>query len=221
MTYKTPCMASLSLPLRAASLVRQVARARQQCRLFSNKKTSSSGEFVDTAQLLKRPTWSVRSLLPEKTMGNGDISAAGDDTAITPALLRHLLRLSALPYPSSPEEQAAKIDTLRSQLHFVRDVQSVNTLGLQPLQAIRDETREALQEQTIGIKDIEQTLLQEESFGHNKRPRRRKTQKGKTDMSETESWDLLGMATQTAGRYVVVAGIEQGVSKQVTGTDTI
>ncbi|EFX06273.1 duf726 domain containing protein [Grosmannia clavigera kw1407] len=172
--------------------------SRSNCRSWS---TSSPPSDVDVAKLLERPTWSVRALLPSQKSGASD-----EDAAITPALLRHLLRLSALPLPSSPDEQAAKIETLRSQLHFVRDVQGVNTAGLRPLQSIRDETREAIQEQTIGIKQLEQALLQEESFGHRKRPRRRQHT---VATASTEEWDVLGLATRTAGNYIVVDSGEQ------------
>ena len=120
--------------------------------------------------------------------------------------LRHLLRLSALPFPTTPEEQAAKIATLRTQLHFVRDVQSVDTAGLKPLQAIRDETKEGMKQYTIGIKDVEQALLQEDSYGHNRRPRRRK---GKASAGDVEDWDALATAARKAGRYIVVNGAEQ------------
>lgn len=188
---------AFSVPLRTASVAAR--RSRLQCR-FQSQSTSSLTSDIDVAKLLERPTWSVRALLASQKSRPTD-----EDDTITPALLRHLLRLSALPFPSSPDEQAAKINTLRAQLHFVRDVQSVNTAGLRPLQSIRDETCEAVQEQTIGIREVEQALLQEESFGHNKRPRRRKP---KVASSSTEEWDVLGLATRTAGRYVVVDGAE-------------
>ncbi|OAA55956.1 DUF726 domain containing protein [Niveomyces insectorum RCEF 264] len=164
---------------------------------------ADAGSHADVAKLLEHPTWSVRSLLSDETSS----SAAAEQDAITPAQLRHLLRLSALPCPSSPAEQQAKIDTLRTQLCFVRDVQSVDTTGLRPLPSIRDETRAGLKEQAIGVEDVQQALLQEESFGHNRRPRRRK-QKPASDTLSAEAWDVLGTATRKAGRYIVVEGAD-------------
>lgn len=160
---------------------------------------AAASNNTDVSALLEQPTWAVSSLL-EKNSGTAE------GTEITPARLRHLLRLSALPLPANPEEEAAKLDTLCNQLRFVREVQSVETTGLQPLQAIRDETRQGIQEQTVGVKDVEQILIQEDSFGHNRRPRRRKPV---VDTSDIGDWDVLATSSQTAGKYVVVNGARQ------------
>lgn len=82
----------------------------------------------------------------------------------------------------------------------MKDIQSVDTEGVEPLQSIRDETKEGIEEATIGLDDLRETLNEEEFKGRNRRPRRRRgpavTQK------EVEGWDILG----TAGETVEVGG---------------
>lgn len=154
--------------------------------------------------LLEKPSWSVRSLLPPSESASSSTSseAAGVEE-ITPQTLAHLLRLSALPPPSDPAEEASLLSTLRNQLHFVRSIQSVDTTGVPPLRAIRDETAAGLREQTIGLDTLKEALGQEEVVGHSQRPRRRKDlQRGRKN--EAEDWDVLAGAGETAGRYFVV-----------------
>ncbi|ORY64367.1 uncharacterized protein BCR38DRAFT_485526 [Pseudomassariella vexata] len=164
---------------------------------------------LDAAALLSKPTWSVRSLLPPsandtstRTTTSTENSTETEPEPITSKTLRHLLRLSALPAPSSPEEEASMLSTLRSQLHFVRAIQSVDTTGVEPLRAIRDETAEGRREQTIGLDTLKDALASEDVVGHARRPRRRRG--GKVDAAEVEGWDVLGGAEMTAGRYFVV-----------------
>ncbi|KAJ6781305.1 hypothetical protein PWT90_07083 [Aphanocladium album] len=143
-------------------------------------------------KILAQPSWSVRSLLAEN-----DGSPA---ETITSSQLHHLLKLSALPLPKSEQEEASMIATLQSQLHFVKAVQRVDTTGLEPLQAIRDETDEGRREGTICLKDLKEALAKEARVGHHKRPRRIKD---KID-SEAEKWDALSTASKKAGKYFVV-----------------
>ena len=92
------------------------------------------------------------------------------------------------------------LKTLHSQLHFVKDIQGVDTEGVEPLQSIRDETREGIREATIGLEDVRGILKEEEFKGRNRRPRRRRglavTEK------EIEGWDVF----DTAGETVDVGG---------------
>ena len=67
------------------------------------------------------------------------------------------------------------LSDLRSQIHFVRRLQSVPTEGVEPLVAIRDETSAAKQEATIGVADVQAWLDLEEKVGRNGTIRRRKT----------------------------------------------
>ena len=93
------------------------------------------------------------------------------------------------------------IETLQSQLHFVQDIQSVDTKGVEPLRSIRDETEEGMAETTIGLEGLRAVLANETTHGHNKRPRMdRRTAKTKG----IEDWDVLGTAQETAGKYFVV-----------------
>ena len=98
------------------------------------------------------------------------------------------------------------IATLQSQLHFVRAIQRVDTTGVEPLRAIRDETRDGLAEATIGLDTdaVRAALGAEEFLGHCRRPRRRRDVPAGADTKEAEDWDALGTASQTVGRYFVV-----------------
>jgi Asp-tRNA(Asn)/Glu-tRNA(Gln) amidotransferase C subunit len=125
---------------------------------------------------------------------------------ITPKQLHHLLRLSALPQPASPEEEAEMLKTLHAQLHFVRDIQSVDTEGVEPLQSIRDESEEGIKEATIGMEDLKEAFLAEETKGRNQRPRRKRDQP--VDTKGVEDWDVLGRASKKVetpfGKFFVV-----------------
>ncbi|KAJ2979182.1 hypothetical protein NQ176_g3403 [Zarea fungicola] len=143
-------------------------------------------------QILAHPTWSVRSLLAE-----GNASPA---ETITSAQLHHLLKLSALPAPISEREEASMIATLQSQLQFVKAVQRVDTKGLEPLQAIRDETEEGRKQSAIGLEHLKDVLAKETRVGHYQRPRRVKEKM----KSEAENWDALSTASKKAGKYFVV-----------------
>lgn len=68
--------------------------------------------------------------------------------------------------------------TLSSQLHFVRAIQEVDTSGVAPLRAIRDETALGLREQTIGLAELRDALESEVVVGHARRPRRRRQPHG-------------------------------------------
>lgn len=147
-------------------------------------------------ELLSKPTWSVKSLLPSAT--------EDATTEVTSAKLHHLLRLSALPLPGSPAEEAEMLQTLHSQLHFLKDIQDVDTTGVEPLRSIRDETKEGAEEETIGLDtpDIMEALAKEEVKGRGKRPRRKRVP------VEQERWDVLGTAGSTeqmaGAKYFVV-----------------
>lgn len=136
----------------------------------------------DLASLLSKPTWSVRSLLPPSDQP--PTPAQQTTTKITPQTLHHLLRLSALPLPKTPDEETQMLATLSSQLHFVRAIQNVNTTGVAPLRVIRDETAQGLREQTIGLAELREALGAEDVVGHAKRPQRRR--RGKPQESGTE-----------------------------------
>ncbi|KAI0096551.1 hypothetical protein F4814DRAFT_135730 [Daldinia grandis] len=172
----------------------------------SSSSSSTSPEPETLAALFSKPAWSVRSLLPEPFSLTGANPSTETETEITPRILQHLLRLSALPPPSSPSEEALMLTTLTSQLHFVRAVRSVDTAGVEPLRAIRDETTLGQREQTIGLEQLKDALANEDVVGHARRPRRRRQQQGGNAGIDpgVEGWDVLAGASETAGRCFVV-----------------
>ena len=161
-------------------------RTIRHSRSVSTKSTTPSPQDI-----LAKPTWSVRSLLS---------SSSTTDETITPTQLHHLLRLSALPLPKSKPEEDAMIATLQSQLRFVRAVQRVDTSGVEPLRAIRDETEQGLRESAVTLDKLRDLLDGETRVGHYQRPRRVKS---KVE-SEAENWDPLATASRRAGRFFVV-----------------
>ncbi|KAK1765567.1 hypothetical protein QBC33DRAFT_145699 [Phialemonium atrogriseum] len=179
---------------------------------YSSASTGSSPQ-PDPTTILSRPTWSVRSLLPQN-----DEDAISQESHITPTQLRHLLRLSALPPPASASEEARMIAVLQSQLRFVRDVQAVDAAeGVAPLTSIRDETREGLAEATVGVEQLRGALSEEVAVGRARRPRRQRQQKKKDAHDDDDhrhhhhhtaggvkDWDPLQTASHKAGRYFVV-----------------
>jgi Asp-tRNA(Asn)/Glu-tRNA(Gln) amidotransferase C subunit len=160
------------------------------------------------AALLEKPTWSVKSLLP---------SADSQSTStVTPKQLHHLLRLSALPQPKDEQEEAEMLKTLESQIHFVREIQKVDTTGVEPLRAIRDESPEGIQEQTITLADLQEHLDAEEIVGRNGHIKRRV--KEDPEAKEVEDWDPFAMSEgqeKNKGRYFFVRKEKRVEDKQV------
>ncbi|KAF2257351.1 hypothetical protein BU26DRAFT_413144 [Trematosphaeria pertusa] len=149
----------------------------------------------DLEALLAQPTWSAESLLPPKIL-------ASDAPKISSKQLHHLLRLSALPPPETPEEEKKMLDTLSAQLHFVGEIQQVDTTGVKPLRAIRDETAAAEHEQTITLETLKDAFAKEKVIGkHYKRVQR---DTSPVDAKDVEDWDVLGCAERKAGKYFVV-----------------
>lgn len=95
---------------------------------------------------------------------------------------------------------------LHSQLHFVKDIQKVDTEGVEPLQSIRDETEQGIKETTIGMAELKKALEKEEIKGRNMRPRRKREEV--VEKQKVEDWDVLGTAGETVelagGKYFVV-----------------
>ncbi|KAF2017186.1 hypothetical protein BU24DRAFT_145634 [Aaosphaeria arxii CBS 175.79] len=163
--------------------------------LKHDQRVSGAIKFSQVDALLAKPTWSVDSLLPSQ-------SQALDAPPISPQQLQRLLRLSALPPPKTLEEEKKILDTLASQLHFVGEIQQVNTEGVQPLRAIRDETVASLRDQTVTMDTLKDAFAAEEVVGkHYKRIYRKPTV---TDAAAAEKWDVLGSAQRKTGGYFVV-----------------
>ena len=100
------------------------------------------------------------------------------------------------------------IADLQSQLQFVRAIQEVDTEGVEPLVALRDETEEGEKEGTIGLEEMRGELEKEEVVGMRGRIVRRKAKdmrgEGKGSREEGGNLDLLAQAPRRLGRYVVV-----------------
>ena len=132
-------------------------------------------------KLLQEPTWSVASLMPpvQRNPRNvhgtpANIASSEEKDEITREKLHHLLKLSALPPPKDQAEEEDMLSTLRSQVHFVKKIQSVDTTDVEPLVAIRDETYEAVWESTVTEEKLEQYFALEDRVGENGTIRRRK-----------------------------------------------
>ena len=152
------------------------------------------------ASLLETPAWSVRSLLP-----NPDATPPPEDT-VTKEKLHHLLRLSALPPPKTEKEEAKLLKTLQAQIHFVKEIQKVDTTGVEPLRAIRDETAAAIEEETITLDDLKPYFDKEDKVGRNGKVRRRKDPYDHGD-ENAHTWDPFGMSADRSkqhGKYFVV-----------------
>lgn len=96
------------------------------------------------------------------------------------------------------------LTTLESQLHFVREIQNIDTTGVEPLVSIKDETIEGIAERTMGLHTpaIREALANEEFKGRNRRPRRRRGEP--VDTRGSEEWDVMGLAERKQGEYFVV-----------------
>ena len=101
------------------------------------------------------------------------------------------------------------LSTLSSQLHFVKEIQKVDTTGVEPLRSLRDETVEGEKAAELGVEAMRDALAKEEVRGkYYKRIRRRRdldVRKG-----EDEEWDVLGTAERKVGRFFVIEGGKDG-----------
>jgi len=95
------------------------------------------------------------------------------------------------------------LKTLSSQLHFVKEIQKVDTTGVEPLRSLRDESLQAQKENEINMGTLKAAFEQEESLGkHHKRIRRKHELPVNT--RDAEDWDVMGYAQKRAGNYFVV-----------------
>lgn len=137
----------------------------------------------------------MRSRLPP-----ADINVDADDISATQ--LHHLLRLSALPPPTESEQESKMLATLRSQIAFVREMQTVDTTGVSPLRRISDETTATRQETEIGLDTLAIDLGAEEMHGLARRIQKQSTHR--SENIEAEDWDSLGQASKRVGKFFVV-----------------
>ncbi|CAL5868228.1 uncharacterized protein PFLUO_LOCUS2452 [Penicillium psychrofluorescens] len=174
------------------------SRLLTRCRLNTAfSRFSSSKSNANLESILAEPSWSVRSLLPDR-------ASQASSPSVTPKQLHHLLRLSALPQPASDEEERSMLQTLESQIHFVKEIQRVDATGVEPLRSIYDESPEAVKETTIGLDRLRDAMAQEQVTGRRRRVKR--VPIAKNDRPDGNAWDgnALGSASKTKGPYFVV-----------------
>ncbi|KAE9966285.1 hypothetical protein BLS_007118 [Venturia inaequalis] len=159
--------------------------------------TASTKEpILNIRKHLSKPSWSVKSLLPTPAQ-----TAA--QPPVSSQQLRHLLRLSALPPPRDAAEEAKMLETLASQLYFVQEIQKVDTTGVEPLRALRDESLESEKANQVTLASLREALGQEEVVGeHYKRIRRNEDQAIVAD--NPKGWKPLDHAERKAGKFFVV-----------------
>ncbi|KAJ5541024.1 hypothetical protein N7494_006100 [Penicillium frequentans] len=179
------------------AFLRAGSRLSQSLRNNTNILRSYSSQTAQLESILARPSWSVRSLLPNE-------SSDPSTPSITPKQLHHLLRLSALPQPASAAEEQSMLRTLESQIHFVKEMQCVDTTGVEPLRSIRDETAAATQETAIGLDQLRDALAKEEVSGRRRRIQRIQGERESRPDGSTWDGDALGYASKTKGKYFVV-----------------
>lgn len=151
---------SLSQPRPSISTSRPFTPQNPQTRPASSTTSQSQ---TDIHALLSHPTWSVRALLPSST--------TPPQPTIPASTLHHLLRLSSLPAPATPLHESALLSTLHTQLHFVRAIKAVDTHGIAPLTAIRDESATTAAA-TVTLDMLRETFAGEKTVGFRGRPRR-------------------------------------------------
>lgn len=104
--------------------------------------------------------------------------------------------------------------TLSAQLHFVRDVQGVDTTGVTPLRSLQDETAAGERAGELGLEALGEALSREAVRGKcHQRIRRRRfdgegfgSSGGEKEKEEARQWDVLGQAGKRVGRFFVVEG---------------
>jgi len=129
---------------------------------------------------------------------------------ITKDQLHRLYRLSALRDPKDTGLVSSALNTIETQLAFVRHIQSVDTANVEPLRAIRDETEAALRARTIGTGKLMSVLEQEHAFGFRNRPKR--GQPSRQAVDDQKQWNPLATASRKEGKYFVVS-----VQEETTG----
>ena len=171
-------------------------RSSFHCSKFLRYVGPAAENTQEIERMLAKPSWSVGSLFESETSDR-----TGDD-CVTSKQLHHLLRLSALPLPEGRAEEEDLLNDLGSQLQFVKAIQLVDTEGVEPLVAVRDETEEGQQEAEITFDTLRDEFDKEEVLGERRCIRRRSEAKAKE--KDLESWDVLACAPKTRGRFIAL-----------------
>lgn len=169
--------------------VNRISQGRQSISRGHPCHQSTDAKNLDA--FFETPSWSVKDLLDKPPISE-----------ITTAQLNHLLRLSALSRPRSEEEENRLVRALNDHLGFVKEIQTVDTTGVEPLCAIQDGTPEAVQDRMFTLDSMKEAMDREEVHG----PHRRIEKKPRDISTEPdpERWSVLGSAERKVGRYFVV-----------------
>ena len=160
--------------------------------------TSSAPKELKTPaeihDFLSQPSWSTKDLLKPQ--------ARLEESQISRDKLHHLLRLSALPLPTSDAEEQQMIKDLESQLTFVQSIQEIDTEGIEPLQSIRDETKRAQEANIYDVSSMQKYLNQEAVYG--KRRRISRIEDNSPEDTRLDGIYHLSQAPKKRGRYIRV-----------------
>ncbi|KAI9666934.1 MAG: hypothetical protein M1831_001439 [Alyxoria varia] len=221
----------------ARTQIRQSSKSTRQLRAYSSsaqERVTISGPLNpnEIHEILSRPTWSVKSLLPHSSTGaesqggkspsidarsttesSPPTASTTEPSEITTKTLQHLHKLSALtPPPRDSSAERRLLKDLRAQLHFVQEIRSRDLRNVEPMGAVRDEIEE--EARTVGL----------ESEGVRRELERESKRQGSTKRSESaeeasdraaappkteewkEKWDVLGQAPKRVGRFFAVEG---------------
>lgn len=92
----------------------------------------------------------------------------------------------------------------------MREIQSVDTTGVEPLRAIRDESEQAEKEQEMTLEGMKDALGREQLVGkHVRRVRRRPEEDGVVQDAPSD-WRPLDAAKRSVGEYFAVDGKRNG-----------
>lgn len=94
--------------------------------------------------------------------------------------------------------------TLESQIHFVQEMQRVDTTGVEPLRSIRDESPAAVKETTIGLDQLKDAFAKERVSGRRRRVQRVPSARNGRPEESTWKGNALESASKKKGPYFVV-----------------
>lgn len=189
----------------------QIRRISQTTNFSSSSNSSQPPESPSFQKIFAAPTWSARALLPSSSSSSSSSPSTQETTTeITPKTLHHLLRLSSLPPPSTPQEESALLNTLHTQLHFVRAIQAVDTTGVAPLTSIRDESSASTTTVAVTLDKLKEALAGEMVVGFRGRPRRVREENGRERSAEEVMVEEKTRDRRQRGYYVVESGKVKG-----------
>ncbi len=146
--------------------------------------------------MLATPTWSISSCAPSGTDHK-------DRVPVDEERLDHLQKLSALSTPDRATEKARMLRHMTSHIHFVREVQQVDTQDASALRSIRVETDSAFSDNQISIDSVKDALLSEETSGRHFMQIRRRIA-STSDYKSNGGPKIMDSAERKSGNYFVV-----------------